>query len=110
MHKKSLLGAAVCTLALVGLSAGPVSAARPDDAPRGQVEMGPDHANSICSFSGLNDEPDDPIEGGQVQSYGQIIKLPDFDPAFFKSIHEHPGMACNGHLMPYPEAFEPPAP
>lgn len=110
MHKKSLLGAAACTLALVGLAAGPASAARPDDAPRGQVERGPDHANSICSFSGLNDEPDDPMEGGQVQSYGQIIKLPNLGPAMFKAMGEHPGMACNGHLMPYPEAFPPPAP
>jgi hypothetical protein len=103
MHKKSLLGAAVCTLALMGMTTAPASAA-------GQTERGPDHANSICSFSGLNDTPDDPLEGGRVQSYGQIIKSPDIDPSFFKSIGEHPGMACNGHLMPYPEAFEQPAP
>ena len=95
MHKKSLLGAAVCTLALVGSVAAPATAA-------GQSERGPEHANSICSFSGLNDEPDDPVEGGRVQSYGQIIKSPDYDPAFFKMIGEHPGMACNGHLLPYP--------
>jgi hypothetical protein len=24
---------------------------------QGQVERGPDHANSICSFSGQNDDP-----------------------------------------------------
>lgn len=92
MHKKSLLGAAVCTLALAGLGAGPAAA-------QGQVERGPEHANSICSFSGLNDEPDDPVEGGRVQSYGQIVK------AGGKAFAPSPGLLCNGHLFPYPEAF-----
>ena len=68
--------------------------------PQGRVEMGPDHANSICSFSGLNDTPDDPVEGGRVQSYGQIVR------AGFKAEVPSPGVACNGHLNPYPEAFE----
>lgn len=92
MHKKSLLGAAVCTLALMGMATAPASAA-------GQVERGPDHANSICSFSGQNDVPDDPVEGGRVQSYGQIVK------AGFKADVPSPGMLCNGHNFPYPEAF-----
>ena len=43
-------------------------------APQGQFERGPEHARSLCSYSGLNDDPDDPVEGGQVQSYGQIVK------------------------------------
>ncbi len=60
-------------------------------APQGQVERGPEHANSICSFSGLND---DPAEGGQVQSYGQIVK--EGGKAFVPS----PGDACNGHKSP----------
>jgi hypothetical protein len=68
---------------------------------QGQVEQGTDHANSICSFSGLNDEPDDPIEGGRVQSYGQIVA------AGGKAEVPSPGMLCNGHLFPYPEAFPP---
>ena len=63
-------------------------------APRGQVERGPEHANSICSFSGLND---DPTEGGQVQSYGQIVK------AGGKAFVPSPGEACNGHLNPLQE-------
>ncbi len=50
-------------------------------------------AQSICAFSGLNDFPDDPIEGGRVQSYGQIPKaVRDTLPA-----EEHPGNACNGN-------------
>lgn len=93
MHRNSLLGAAVCTLALVGLSSGPAFA-------QGQTERGPEHANSICSYSGLNDEPDaDFPEGGRVQSYGQIVKLG------LKAEAPSPSMLCNGHLFPYPEAF-----
>lgn len=93
MHRKSLLGAAVCTLALVGLSSGPAFA-------QGQTERGPEHANSICSYSGLNDEPDAEFpEGGRVQSYGQIVKLG------LKAEAPSPSMLCNGHLFPYPEGF-----
>ncbi len=67
---------------------------------QGQVERGPEHANSICSYSGLNDEPDrTDSEGGRVQSYGQYVRqgLKPFVPS--------PGEACNGHLNPYPESF-----
>jgi hypothetical protein len=60
-------------------------------APRGQVERGPEHAKSICSYSGLND---DPAEGGQVQSYGQIVK------AGGKSEVPSPGFACNPNNIP----------
>ena len=41
---------------------------------QGQVERGPAHAKSICSFSGLNDDPTDPEDPGRVQSYGRIVK------------------------------------
>ena len=92
MRKKSLLGAALCTAALIGMQSAPAFAA-------GQVERGPEHANSICSFSGLNDVPNDPVEGGRVQSYGQIVA------AGHKAAVPSPGLLCNGHLFPYPEAF-----
>ena len=103
MHRNSLLGAAVCTLALVGLSSGPAFA-------QGQTERGPEHANSICSYSGLNDEPDAEFpEGGRVQSYGQAVRIDFLDPTD-KTSFERPGTLCNGHNWPYPEAFPPPAP
>ena len=66
--------------------------------PQGQVERGPEHANSVCSFSGLSDSPE---EDGQVQSYGQIVR------AGGKASVESPSLLCNGHLFPYPEAFPP---
>ena len=78
--------------------------------PQGKPEQGTDHANSICSFSGLNDEPDDPIEGGQTQSYGEEVRGPDADKPSDQPGRATPGFACNGHLSPYPEAFPPPAP
>ncbi len=56
---------------------------------QGKAEQGVDTARSICAYSGLNDEPDDPDEGGRVQSYGQIVKQggKEFVPS--------PGDACN---------------
>jgi hypothetical protein len=64
---------------------------------QGQVERGPEHAKSICSFSGLNENPDaesPPFpagEGGRVQSYGDYVKEglkgADHVPS--------PGIACN---------------
>ena len=66
---------------------------------QGQVEQGTEHANSICSFSGLNDEPDLPApEGGRVQSYGQLVRQGALDPTD-KSM-ESPGLLCNAHNLP----------
>lgn len=95
MRITSLLVIPCCALGLAVAGIAPASAA-------GQVERGPEHANSICSFSGLNDEPDDPEEGGRVQSYGQIVK------AGGKAFAPSPGLYCNGHLYPWPENPPPP--
>lgn len=93
MHKQSLLGVAVCTLALFGLSTAPASA-------QGQVERGPEHAKSICSFSGLNDEPDHPYpEGGRVQSFGQLVQGGAIDPTDRANV-ERPGVLCNPNNLP----------
>jgi hypothetical protein len=45
-------------------------------------------ANSICAFSGLNDDQEE--EPGRVQSYGQAVR------AGFKAFAPSPGVACNG--------------
>lgn len=62
---------------------------------------------SWCSFSGLNDDPDAPLDGsgpngpgGQAQSYGQDVKLGLADPHGLT-----PGVACNPNLT-----FLPPNP
>ena len=90
---------------MLALTAAPALAqGKPEDVPRGQFEQARDHANSICSFSGLNDVPDDPEEGGQVQSYGQGVRQGFIDPTDRTSF-ERPNVLCNGHLFPYPEGF-----
>jgi hypothetical protein len=76
---------------------------------QGQVERGTDHANSICSFSGLNDEPDAAFpEGGRVQSYGQLVNKDVIPPSEIKSGAPSPGTYCNAHLYPYPPGPPPP--
>jgi hypothetical protein len=56
---------------------------------QGQVERGPEHAKSICSFSGLNDPQEvgspDPELGGRTQSYGQLVKKNVIEPSVVKS-------------------------
>ena len=97
-----LLTAALFMAWMMAASALPVFA-------QGQVEQGPEHANSICAYSGLNDDPEEEFPfGGRTQSYGQIVsKLVKVGV----NVNAEPGRAepgtfCNGHLFPYPEAFE----
>jgi len=54
---------------------------------QGQVERGPEQAKSICSFSGLNETPNDPDPelGGRTQSYGQLVKKDLIEPSVVKS-------------------------
>jgi hypothetical protein len=55
----------------------------------------PLHANSICAYSGLNDDPTgiNPENGppGRTQSYGQDVRAGFIDPRDF-----NPGDACRG--------------
>jgi len=99
MRITKLVAVPVCALAFSGLGVGAAGATPSPDNAKGQVERGPAHANSICSFSGLNDVPLDPEEGGRVQSYGQIVAHGG------KAMVPSPGELCNGHNFPYPEAF-----
>ncbi len=70
---------------------------------QGQVERGPEHANSICSYSGLNDEVDfPPPEGGRTQSYGQLVRQGEAEPSDQPGPAE-PGMFCNAHNFPLQE-------
>ena len=87
---------------LMGVLAVPAFAVAPVKEVPGQFERGPAHANSVCSFSGLNDEPLDPEEGGLVQSYGQIVA------AGGKAFAPSPGSYCNAHIYPYPPGPPPP--
>jgi hypothetical protein len=77
----SLGSAALVAMGSVSASAGEVTG-------NGKVTQGPAHANSICVYSGLNDDTEE--EPGRTQSYGQIVR------AGFKDFVPGPGVACNG--------------
>jgi hypothetical protein len=99
MSKRSLLAVAVCA-AVAGLSAGPALAGEVTGSGQNSEQ---NQGKSWCSFSGLNDDPNAPLEpagpdnpngpGGQSQSYGQDVKLGFADPSEDKDLH--PGTACN---------------
>ena len=69
------------------------------------------NANSICSFSGQNDNPgstNPENPGGKTQSYGQDVSSGRADPSEENpgksghappgpEDHPHPGFACNGN-------------
>ena len=94
--RKSTLAALLGALAVTGASAGAAFAGEVTG--NGKPTAGPRHANSICVFSGKNDDPTAPLDGsgpngpgGPSQSYGQENKLGLVDPHAF-----NPGDACRG--------------
>jgi hypothetical protein len=102
LRKKSTLAALLCAVALAGATAGAASAG--EITGNGKPTAGPAHANSICVFSGKNDDPTAPRTldmtiapngpGGPSQSYGQDVTL-GLDPHVF-----NPGDACRGGSNP----------
>jgi hypothetical protein len=92
LPKKSMLVAVVSAVIMVGPGAGAAFAGEVTG--NGKPTAGTANANSICVFSGKNDNPDstDPMDpGGVSQSYGQENKLGLQDPHVF-----NPGDACRG--------------
>ena len=94
LRKRSMLASGLCAAAILAFSAQGASAGEVTGT--GEPTAGPEHANSICVYSGLNDEPDNPLDnpdaGGTSQSYGQLNRLgvvEDFDLP-------NPGQACRG--------------
>lgn len=85
----------VCVAALRGAGAGTALAGEVTG--NGEDTQGTAHANSICSFSGQNDTPNEPApEGGRVQSYGQLVKQRLKGSPSVPS----PGIACQGGSNP----------
>jgi hypothetical protein len=88
LSSRAVATVAAMTLAIT-LSASPAFA-------QGQVERGPENARSICSFSGLNDDPTEAFpEDGRTQSYGQLVKKGVINPSLVKSGVPSPGTLCN---------------
>ena len=100
LGKTSTPAALLCTVAVAGLSASAAYAG--EITGNGKPTAGPGHANSICVFSGRNDDPGAPLDGsgpngpgGVAQSFGQDVKLGLVDPKAF-----NPGDACQGGSKP----------
>lgn len=94
LPKKSMLVALVSTVILAGPGASAAFAG--EITGNGKPTAGVPNANSICVFSGKNDDPTgiNPEENGPPgvsQSYGQENKLGLQDPRTF-----NPGDACRG--------------
>jgi len=95
MLRRATVMTAVCTVAFMG---GTATAFAGEVTGSGKPTQGPAHANSICVFSGLNDDPGAPLDGsgpngpgGKSQSYGQENRLGLISPHEF-----NPGDACRG--------------
>jgi hypothetical protein len=105
--RKRLLVAVFSATAIAGASAG---AAFAGEVTGSGANEGQNQGKSWCSFSGLNDNPNAPLEptgpnnpdgpGGKSQSYGQDVKLGFADPVGDKFVH--PGTFCNPNETPLP--------
>jgi hypothetical protein len=104
MRIRAFVATAVCALA-IGLGASAASAGEVTGT--GEETAGPEHANSICVFSGLNDDPDAPLvvgdfevapngPGGIAQAYGQDVKI--VGSGLTQVLN--PGDACRGGSNP----------
>ena len=99
--RKSTLAALLGALAVTGAGAGAAFAGEVTG--NGRPTAGPANANSICVFSGQNDDPTSPTSppigpngpGGRSQSYGQEVRLGLISPHVF-----NPGDACRGGSNP----------
>jgi hypothetical protein len=96
--KKALCVVAVCMAAVVSVG----NAALAGEVTGSGANVDQNQGKSWCSFSGLNDDPDAPLDGsspngpgGQSQSFGQDVKLGLADIHGF-----NPGVACNPNRTP----------
>ena len=98
------LRALSAALLVIALSAGSVLAGEVTG--KGEATAGPANANSICVFSGRNDDPNAPISldftiapngpGGHTQNWGQVVStfgIPGNAPF-------NPGASCRGGSNP----------
>jgi DIM protein len=103
---KRLSFVATCVLAIMAVTAS--SALAGEVTGNGKPTQGPAHANSICVFSGQNDDPNAPIisaqpipgvapngPGGRTQSYGQDVRY-----GLLNHTIVTPGMTCRGGSNP----------
>jgi hypothetical protein len=88
MDKRSSVGIAACAAALALFSVAPAFGG--ENTGNGKPTAAPEHANSICAFSGQNDDPWlEPF--GRVQNWGHTMRFFELISRFF-----NPGDACRG--------------
>jgi len=93
--RKIIAGAAVLAFSVVSVGGGTAFAGERGGSGK-PTPINSYRANSICSFSGLDDmDFEAPVQPGVVQNWGSIPKeVRDF----LAADGEHPGEACNGNL------------
>ena len=105
MRTRTLLAGAFCAALMSSATVGTALAGEVTG--NGAPTNAETHANSICVFSGQNDDPTAPLSldldvapngpGGVSQSFGQDVKL-GLDPHVL-----NPGDACRGGSNPFRE-------
>jgi hypothetical protein len=99
MGKTRLFAIAVCAAVITGLGANAAFAGEVTgngkETPIGAAPETDPHASSICSFSGQNDDPEEPGFEGRVQSWGQDVKKAV--QAGGRPPGGVPGQACRGN-------------
>ena len=101
MKKKLIAAALIVSAGVVGAGGTAFAGEVGGGGGKGNGPKGTTHANSICSFSGLEDGEEDPTAPsgpGTTQNWGQI---PRAVRAMLTAEGENPGVACNGHLNPW---------
>ena len=93
IRTRTLLVAVISAAVFVGASASAASAG--EITGNGKPTAGPAHANSICVFSGLEDEP---LSPGTTQNWGQIVRVNG--PSGGANDVPFAEEGCNAHLYP----------
>ena len=92
-NKKNQFAYALCVAGVLALGANAATAGEENG--KGEPIPGGEKGRSLCSYSGLQDDPIEDagiFKGDRVQSWGQ---LPKFVRDILKSMGGHPGIACN---------------
>jgi hypothetical protein len=98
--KKRVLGAAAAVGLAVVLGSGGVASAG-EVTGNGKPTAGPDHARSLCVFSGLEDNDfEAPVEPGVVQNWGHTKKAFGLTGGASSVATPFGEEGCNAHLYP----------
>ena len=98
MVKKMTFAVAICAAVVLGSGGAAFAGER---AGNGEPTAGPDHAKSLCVFSGLEDfNFDGPVVPGVTQNWGQIIKVAGPLGGANSVLTPFGEEGCNAHLYP----------